>query len=147
MLTINDDICGDASNIVLWQNEDKSSQKWVMHNDNTIESVQCPGMVLSLADTLCADGTFIVLSSKISGGSDYQAWILNYSSGTIVNTVCNTKGIDISDGSVNNGVEIILWQLHADWNQHWDLLSVSTTTSPTIPPTYVETETMPSVAP
>jgi hypothetical protein len=94
---------------------------WMLNHDNTIESVHCHGKVISI--TQCANLASVVLVSRNAQDLDDQAWIL---SDTIVNVKCNTRAIDIKDGSQIDGATIILWDTHGSFNQIWQFVDVPT---------------------
>jgi hypothetical protein len=136
LLTISGGVCGHGTNIVLWQNDQNNWQKWMLNNDNTIESVHCPGMVVGTEGSQCGNSVSIVLSTKDDClGS--LSWTLRQD-GVIVNTKCDTKAIDISGGASSNGANLILWSIHGGANQLWDLVIATpliTTSKPTAEPT------------
>ena len=116
---------------MLLQDNKEDWQQWTINHDNTFESVHCPEMVVDFAGTQCGNLVSVVLSSKASDG---QSWTLQ--DGAIVNNLCNTKAIDIQDGSTSNGANLILYSIHGNWNQQWEIISavVSPSMSPTKAP-------------
>ena len=141
LLTIDGGLCGDGTNIFPGQNESNTWQKWMINHDQSIESAHCPGMVLGFEGTTCGNSVSVVLSSKSSCDLG-QAWMLR-EDGVIVNSKCDTKAIDIAGGA-----NIILWSIHGNSNQLWDLVSTSASASPTLSPTMTPpTTSVPSASP
>jgi hypothetical protein len=136
--------------MVLWQDDDENSQKWMLNHDNSIESLHCPGMVVGFEGVVCGDSVSVVLRTKVDAkGFDDQAWNSNHdSTGIITNVKCNTKAIDISGGGSNNGANLILYSIHSNWNQLWEIVPTGTATSnPTAKPSLAKSSMQPTAAP
>ena len=120
----------------------------MLNNDNTIQSVHCPNMVVGIAGSLCGNSVAVVLSRK-EDCLDSLSWNQRQD-GVIVNAKCNTKAIDISGGSSNNGANLILWSIHGGANQLWELVFATPsipTSTPTAVPVTLNPTSKPSVVP
>jgi hypothetical protein len=116
----------------------------MLNNNNTIQSVHCPNMVVEIVGSLCGNSVSIVLSRK-EDCLDSLSWTRRQD-GVIVNGKCNTQAIDISGGSSNNGANLILWSIHGGANQLWELVS-ATPLIPTANPTAVRLTLNPTSKP
>jgi hypothetical protein len=140
LMSIDGGICDDGANIVLLRDDKEDWQQWTVNHDNTFESVHCPGMVVGFAGTQCGNLVSVILSSK---GEDGQTWTLQ--DGVMVNNLCNTKAIDIQNGSTSNGANLILYNIHGNWNQQWE--TISAVASPSLSPTKAPLTLAPSKMP
>jgi hypothetical protein len=135
---------------VLWQDGDENSQKWMLNHDNSIESLRCPGMVVGFEGTVCGNSVSVVLRTKVGvEGFDDHAWNLNHDSSDIITNVkCNSKAIDISGGGSGNGANLILYSIHSNWNQLWEIVPTGAATSnPTAKPSLAPSSMQPTAAP
>ena len=121
-LTIKDKLCTEGTNVEL-NGIDLLDQQWVLNSDNTIESVGCPGMVLDIDGSTCKNGLSIIISTKTSG-SVSQRWSLR-EDGSIESLKCENRGIDIRGYGTHNGAHIHLWSIHGEWNQIWEIRTIS----------------------
>eukprot|EP00804_Cyclotella_cryptica_P007729 CCRYP_001349-RA/>CCRYP_001349-RA protein AED:0.03 eAED:0.03 QI:702/0.83/0.76/1/0.83/0.84/13/138/1465 len=148
LLTIYGGGCDHGTNIVLWQNDQNNWQKWMLNNDNSIESVHCPGMVVGIETSQCGNSVSIVLSDKVDClGS--LSWTVPQD-GVMVNAQCDTKAIDISGGSSSNGANLILWSIHGGANQLWEFVNATPlvpTTKPTAIPVTLNPTPKPTTTP
>jgi len=120
----------------------------MLNNNNTIQSVHCPNMVVEIVGSLCGNSVSIVLSRK-EDCLDSLSWTQRQN-GVIVNAKCNTKAIDISGGASNNGANLILWSIHGGANQLWELAIVTPltlTANPTAVPVTLNPTSKPSTVP
>jgi hypothetical protein len=152
VLTIDGGICGDGANIIPGTNNENNWQKWMINYGKTIESAHCPGLVIGFEGTSCSNSASVVLATK-SNCDDGQVWMFREDN-VIVNAKCDTKAVDISGGT-----NIILWSIHGNLNQLWELRSASaspsvspttanpTTASPTVSPTTLSPSVYPTSRP
>lgn len=76
--------------------------------------------------TQCSNLASVLVSSRNTGNVN-QVWVLSLEgAGTMVNTDCNTRAIDIENGYQADGTNIILWGTHGGGNQMWELVSPPT---------------------
>ena len=87
-------------------------------------------MVLDIDGSTCKNGLSIIISTKTSG-SVSQRWSLR-EDGSIESLKCENRGIDIRGYGTHNGAHIHLWSIHGEWNQIWDIRTISA--SPSKPP-------------
>ncbi|KAL3800639.1 hypothetical protein HJC23_006101 [Cyclotella cryptica] len=132
LLTINDTVCDSGTPLIIDLNQTDAWQKWVINQDNTIESLHCPGMVVDIQGSGCPNGAMIVIAPKVDS-LDRQVWTRR-EDGVIWNANCNTQALDINTGVATPGQGIILWGIHGGLNQRWELI-LEETSQPTAMPT------------
>jgi len=130
-LTLNGTVCGNQTALTVDQNQTNAWQRWVMKQDNTIESWHCPGMVIGIQGSHCTNGAVIHVAPK-TVSLDYQVWARR-EDGVIWNANCTTQGMDIRNGWATPGQGIILWGIHGGANQRW-VMDIAPTMSPTKSP-------------
>lgn len=91
-------------------------------DDNTFESVHCPGMVVGIAGSLCSNSVLAELSTR-DAADNSQSWILPEDK-VMVNTKCSSKGMDRASGG-----RIIIYSIHGGTNQQWELVPAATTST------------------
>jgi hypothetical protein len=134
LIGIKEGLCSNGNAVELQQNDRLAWQQWFRNQDNTIESVHCPGMVIDIerngygsgllrqleADgSSCDQGLLITISAKIKG-RDSQMWKLN-EDGFVESMKCSNMGIDIRGFGENIGAHIHLWTATGAWNQAWSI--------------------------
>ncbi|KAL3800022.1 hypothetical protein ACHAWO_004700 [Cyclotella atomus] len=130
LITIKGGACKPSNRVELWEDVGGYWQQWVSLDDGSLESVECPGMVLDIDGGSCKNGGSIVLAFRSGGVS--QKWIIH--DGVVESVLCPNKGIDIQGFGTSNGASLHLWKLHNKWNQLWNIDPKSPTVSPSTSP-------------
>lgn len=117
--------CGRGTNVILWPRFDHTGEQWKlnaqkfkMNADGSIESLLCPGMLLSLQN-YCDEGSNILLWD-LDPTTNIQKWMIN-TDGMIENLHCKGMVIDI-DGSASMGSNAFLKTKTGSISQRWQLV-------------------------
>lgn len=111
--------CQPGTNINLYQQNGEDWQQWIFNDDGSIESVQCPGMVLNIENgsySGCAASTNIILYPK--SGVAWEQWYRG-PNGMIYSSYCSGMVIEIEGGDDFNGANIQIGHDQEDWYQTW----------------------------